>query len=453
MGTVYVVDQISTGARRALKLMHPQLVADEALRRRFEREARISARIESDHVIHVVGAGVDPASETPWLAMELLSGTDLAAHLEKSGPVTPATLLLIFEQLCHALAAAHRMGVIHRDLKPENLFLSKPRSSGAAFMLKVLDFGIAKLAADTTASITAAVGTPMWMAPEQTSPGQPIAPQTDIWALGLMAFWLLTGLSYWRAANVGSPTMPMFLREILVDEMPPASARASLLGCTVSLSPEFDSWFARCVQRDPKARYATVAEVYEDLARVFSKDAGPRASAPGSAASTWAHSIGEVSSRVSPSAAAAMTAAPVTSPPSPPHRSMIPISRRSLRLAAGAVAAVAVGGLGLALALRSEPKAQPQPPSQSGSAAPAGTGVTPAPPAVDTVMLPAQNVGIGARLEPSAAPPVASVASLPASQPAAAMATPEANPGASAESTSGRGAGRAKATTSSRAAG
>src|SRR5438552_3872775 len=92
MGTVYVVDQISTGAQRALKLMHPQMVADERLRRRFEQEARISARIESDHVVHVVAAGVDGASGTPWLAMELLTGADLAAHVAKTGPVAPAML-------------------------------------------------------------------------------------------------------------------------------------------------------------------------------------------------------------------------------------------------------------------------------------------------------------------------------------------------------------------------
>jgi serine/threonine protein kinase len=121
--------------------------------------------------------------------------------------------------------------------------------------LKVLDFGIAKIAAETTASHTAAVGTPMWMAPEQTSPGQPIAPQTDIWALGLIAFWLLTGRSYWRASNEATPTMAMFFREILIDDIALPSVRSAFFGCGVALSPEFDKWFARCLQRDPKARY------------------------------------------------------------------------------------------------------------------------------------------------------------------------------------------------------
>ncbi|MBS2014550.1 MAG: hypothetical protein JST00_16810 [Deltaproteobacteria bacterium] len=111
MGAVYVVDQVSTGMPRALKLMRPELVADESLRRRFEQEARVASRIASEHVVSVVAAGVDPATRMPWLAMELLDGEDLSSLLEREGALPPARVAAIFEQLCHAVGAAHAAGI------------------------------------------------------------------------------------------------------------------------------------------------------------------------------------------------------------------------------------------------------------------------------------------------------------------------------------------------------
>src|SRR5215213_4820559 len=122
MGSVYVVEQLSTGAERALKLMHATLADDPDMRRRFEIEARVGARIESDHIAQVMGAGVDPASGMPWLVMELLKGEDLHAYSKRRGPLDAGEVLAIFEQLCHALGAAHHANVVHRDLKPDNVF-------------------------------------------------------------------------------------------------------------------------------------------------------------------------------------------------------------------------------------------------------------------------------------------------------------------------------------------
>ena len=148
MGSVYVVEQLSTGRERALKLMHPQFVADPGNRRRFADEARAGSRIESDHVVEVIAAGVDEASGVPWLAMELLQGETLYDRVEKRGAVAPAEAYEVLRQLCHALGAAHRAGVIHRDVKPENIFLATARRDGATVMVKVLDFGIAKVVQD-----------------------------------------------------------------------------------------------------------------------------------------------------------------------------------------------------------------------------------------------------------------------------------------------------------------
>ncbi|MBI3200555.1 MAG: hypothetical protein HYZ29_03360 [Myxococcales bacterium] len=105
MGAVYVAEQLSTGRRRALKLLLPSLVDSERSRERFEQEARVASRIASDHVVEVVSAGVDPGTGAPWLAMELLEGETLAQRVERSGPLGPAETLEVMRQLCHALVA------------------------------------------------------------------------------------------------------------------------------------------------------------------------------------------------------------------------------------------------------------------------------------------------------------------------------------------------------------
>src|SRR5688572_17318332 len=105
MGSVFVAEQLSTGKRRALKVMRPDLVPDERSRRRFEEEARIGARIGSEHVVQVVGAGVDDAIGAPWLAMELLEGETLEAIVQREGGIPRDALRVVFHQVAHALAA------------------------------------------------------------------------------------------------------------------------------------------------------------------------------------------------------------------------------------------------------------------------------------------------------------------------------------------------------------
>jgi TPR repeat protein/tRNA A-37 threonylcarbamoyl transferase component Bud32 len=278
MGAVYVVEQLSTGSRRALKLMHPQLVQDPRLRQRFEQEARVGARIESDHVVQVLAAGVDDETGFPYLVMELLKGEDLAEALARVGAMSPADVGHIFAQLCHALAAAHAAGVVHRDLKPENVFLATSHREGATLTVKVLDFGIAKVLAEAKTTFTAAIGTPMWMAPEQTTPNAGIGPQADVWALGLIAFRMLTGRIYWVAGNAEGANTASLMREILLEPVIPASARAAQLGVGHLLPPGFDAWFARCVNREVGPRFATAAEVRAALGPLLgAPPSGPQA--------------------------------------------------------------------------------------------------------------------------------------------------------------------------------
>lgn len=269
MGSLWVVEQLSTGAQRALKLMRRELVTSPRLLERFEQEARVGARIPSDHVVSVHAAGVDTTSGLPFLVMELLEGQDLWSAAPKSAPWAPEDVCEIFEQLCHGLSAAHQLGIVHRDIKPENVFLAAPRRAGVRFFVKILDFGIAKIAAGAVDTPTAAVGTPIWMAPEQARDSVQVSAATDVWALGLLAFWMLTGRSYLRSANETRVDFGRLLMEILHDELVPASARAAELGAQGAIPVGFDAWFSRAVARSPSDRFSDAGVAFEALAPVL----------------------------------------------------------------------------------------------------------------------------------------------------------------------------------------
>ncbi|MDB4930781.1 MAG: serine/threonine protein kinase, partial [Myxococcaceae bacterium] len=255
MGSVYVVEQLSTGKRRALKVMHPRMLHDPSLRERFTQEARLGAKIASDHVVEVVGAGLDAATGIPWMAMELLRGHDLSAALEEHGPYALPEAQSMLRQAGHALSRAHKLGIVHRDLKPENLFLAEARSEGAGPTVKILDFGIAKVLQETraTGATLGGLGTPLWMAPEQTHGGA-ITPATDVWALGLIGFALLAGRSYWKSAGQ-DVSLQVVLTEMVAAPLVTPSERVAELGLEVTLPPGFDAWFAQCVAREAGERF------------------------------------------------------------------------------------------------------------------------------------------------------------------------------------------------------
>ena len=279
MGAVYVAEQLSTGKLRALKTMHAPLVSNPQLRDRFVLEAQIGARIDSEHVVDVVAAGVDAATGMPWLAMELLQGDTLGDVVARSALDRRCSEEALL-QLGNAIASAHAAGVVHRDLKPENVFLTRTKHHDVPFVLKVLDFGIAKLLQRGGSCATESVGTPLWMAPEQTELGSRVTPATDVWAFGLLAFYVLTGRSYWHLVVDGSTvSAPVLLRQIVLDELPPASVRARELGIPAHLLPPgFDAWFARCVTRLLHDRFASGAEALAALRIVLGRLPSPLAS-------------------------------------------------------------------------------------------------------------------------------------------------------------------------------
>jgi serine/threonine protein kinase len=276
MGSVWVAEQLSVGRRRAVKLMRSEIAHDAKLRERFAREATIGSRIDSEHVVEVVAAGVDEALGLPWLAMELLDGSDLATHVVQRGAMAPVDVAEVVMQLCHALGAAHAAGIVHRDLKPENVFLARPRRAGAGpFDVKVLDFGLAGLSAEArlTSGSAAAGGTPLYVAPEQTEVASVPSPAMDVWALALVVYRMLTGRYFWRsAAAVHDVSITALLREIIFEPIPPATSRAAEDDVGDRVPPDFDAWFARCMQRDPHDRYRDAHAALAELMPVLATD-------------------------------------------------------------------------------------------------------------------------------------------------------------------------------------
>jgi serine/threonine-protein kinase len=186
--------------------------------------------------------------------MELLVGADLERIAGKF-PVRPEEVVLWLRQVARALVKAHAQGIIHRDLKPENLFLTR-KEDGAPFV-KILDFGIAKVAgARTLTKSDQSLGTATYMAPEQADlSGRRITSLADGFALGLIAFRLLVGKSYWKEGSIAQ-----LAAQLLTEPMPPPSARGSSLG------PTFDAWFLRACHRDPGQRFPSCDQQVEALA-------------------------------------------------------------------------------------------------------------------------------------------------------------------------------------------
>ncbi|MBL9021987.1 MAG: protein kinase [Myxococcales bacterium] len=324
MAVVWRAVHTETDRTVALKLVRAELVKEQAVREMFVREARVGARIgKNEHIVEVLDAGLDEALVAPFLAMELLEGEPLDATLKRTGPVDPLFAAELLEQLADALDQAHGAGVFHRDLKPQNLFLARGRKGKS--VLKVLDFGIAKLA-ETVQQSTTHVGTPAYSAPEQLGAswraiaeqrGRTIAAQvsaaTDVWALGLIAFEMLTAApsgAFWGAETLAELPVKMVM-EPLPSAFVRARDRASLLPST------FDGWIARCLDLDTSRRFASAGEAVAALVPALrqGRPAATAGSVPprGPLASAPAVS--------SPIAVATTPAVPVTGAPTGPPAS------------------------------------------------------------------------------------------------------------------------------------
>ena len=253
MGIVVQAHHLELDEPVAIKLLLPHSLSSPEAVARFEREARAAVKIKSEHVARVSDVG-HLEGGLPYMVMELLRGADLGEVLLKSGPLSLPDAADYLLQACEAIAEAHKLGIVHRDLKPSNLFLTK-RPDGAA-SVKVLDFGISKATtpmgsspSHTMTQTSAAMGSPLYMSPEQLASARDVDMRADIWALGVVLFEFLTG----RQPFAGD-TLPQLCAAII--SRPPIPIR--------SLRPDLpdgvERLIADCLEKERVARVANVAE-------------------------------------------------------------------------------------------------------------------------------------------------------------------------------------------------
>jgi serine/threonine protein kinase len=255
MALVLEVTSLETGRRLAAKLLHPKHMSNEEISRRFEREWEAIADLRSPHLPEIHGYGTNETGQ-PYILMELLKGEDLQTLLERTPRLSVGQSTRYVKEACEGLALAHDKGVVHRDLKPANLFISRPGRS--AEVVKVVDFGIAKLAetfAHNATSVGLVMGTPNYMSPEQARSSTSVSPSSDVWALGVVLFELLTGEPPFNAETTAG-----VLHAILWE--PPRQ-----LSAVFGEVPEgLHQIVMRCLEKDPLARYPSARELAAALA-------------------------------------------------------------------------------------------------------------------------------------------------------------------------------------------
>src|SRR5439155_3091741 len=243
MGVVYRAENEMLKRPTAIKLLPPASAGEENLKR-FEREAQLTARLTSPHTVSVYDFGRTPEGAF-YYVMEYLDGLDLERLVREEGPLPPGRVVHILGQVCEALAEAHGVGLIHRDIKPGNILLSEV--GGISDFAKVLDFGLVK---DVTGSADARltrenviVGTPQYLAPETIRDGASSDPRSDLYALGAVAYYLLTA----AAVFVGHPMQ--VIQSHLNSSPEPPSERLGR-----PLPAKLERVVLDCLEKDPSLR-------------------------------------------------------------------------------------------------------------------------------------------------------------------------------------------------------
>ena len=232
------------GRQVAIKLLAKELAKGEG-RQRFLQEARVVGQLSHPSIITLHDMGIDEATQTPYLVMEFLEGQPLDRILEKGSLPYPRACAIVAEVAC-ALGAAHRRGVIHGDVKPANVLITDDGR------VKLMDFGMARLSSHDT-GVTPLLGTPAYWCPEQIM-GKPQDARSDIFSLGIVLYELVTGKRPFDAESLQG----ICSRVLSSTPLPPSHANPSV-------PTGFDELVARCLAKDPIARYGMGETLAEDL--------------------------------------------------------------------------------------------------------------------------------------------------------------------------------------------
>jgi len=249
MGTVYKALQTDVQRIVALKILSQQLAKDPEFHRRFRQEALIIAQLSHPNIVNVIG--IEPYEESLCIVMEFLEGRSLQNLIEQKGRLSPKRTLGIACQVAKALHYAHGKGIIHRDIKPENIMIGKNDE------LKVTDFGIARWEQSSLKTQTGMMmGTPKFMSPEQAR-GKKIDHRSDIYSLGLLLYYMLTGRLAYDARNA--------VDVALLQQFPPAPV-SSLVP---DIPPALEKLIEKAINLDPGKRFSTASQMAEKLESIM----------------------------------------------------------------------------------------------------------------------------------------------------------------------------------------
>ena len=281
MGELYEAEDLTLGERVALKTIRPEVALDERARQRFRREVQLARKITHPSICRIfdlfhherMDEGSDRPMSATFVTMELLEGETLRDRLRRVGRMTPADARPLIVQMADALAAAHAAGIVHRDFKSSNVMLlggAADSTGAAATRVVVTDFGLAYRLDETAgsgSSITRVgdlVGTPEYMAPEQIE-GHAVTPATDIYALGLVMYEMLTG----ERPFAGTTPMAVAITRLSAPPKPPRAVEPSIPAV-------WDRVIMRCLAKDPSHRFPSV----ETIVQALDAPGVPRSSRP-----------------------------------------------------------------------------------------------------------------------------------------------------------------------------
>ena len=256
MGSVWVARHLQLDSTLAIKFIEAQLAQLPEARGRFEREAKVAAQLQGPNLVQIHDYGVD--DDTPYMVMEYLQGEDLYARLNREKRLSLEAVADIVVQVARVLRRAHEAGIVHRDLKPGNVFLVRGEDDDDDDLVKVLDFGLAKVPRSTSADEMTQTGTllgsPRYMSPEQARAMKNIDHRSDLWSLAVIAFRAITGALPFPGDEIAD-----VLVKICAEPAPTPSS------IDPALSPAIDRFFARAFQHDPAKRFQSARELSREL--------------------------------------------------------------------------------------------------------------------------------------------------------------------------------------------